>query len=310
MLSRVADRLYWMARYLERAESSARLLNVYSQAVLDLPSGVEPGWDTLLRIGAGEEVFHQRYQNVVERNVAKFLLVDADNPGSIASSIRMARENARTTREILPEEAWELINGLHIELRAVAQESLSRRRRYEVLQGIIGTSLQLTGLLEGALQRGLARRFMSLGRYVERADTSSRVLDVGAGLLLLDAEGPQQAYESLLWMRLLESLNALHAYRTTVGPCVDAELVLDFVINDTEFPRALRACIEVLDRTISALPRPEQPRQRLGRVRRRIERFSLASADGQALHRFVDSLQQDMIALHESFDADWFHFQT
>lgn len=309
MLSRVAERLFWMARYLERAENSARLLNVYSQSVLDLPHGVAPAWDTLLWITASGDLFEDHYQSINERNVIKFLLADIDNPGSVVNSVRFARENARTTREILPDEAWELINALHVDLKANAEQSLARRNRYQLLQRVCGTTLQLTGLLEGALNRGKERYFMALGRNLERADTSSRVLDVGAGVLLRQPEKDEVvlAYEGLLWTHQLKTLQALHAYRTVVGPRVEVESVISFLVDNTEFPRALGACLEVLHATVQRLPRPEVPMEMLDVVARRLVRFKPEGVDGAKLHQFLDTLQKDLIKLQGVFDETWFH---
>ena len=107
MLSRVADRLYWMARYLERAEDTARLVSAYNHLVMDIPRGAELGWDVLIRILDADPLFHARPRAANEQNVLRFLIADADNPCSITHSIRAARGNVRTTRDVLPEETWE-----------------------------------------------------------------------------------------------------------------------------------------------------------------------------------------------------------
>ncbi len=309
MLSRVAERLYWMARYLERAENTARLLNVYSQTILDLPHGVAPAWDTLLWITASSDVYGERYQNINERNVIKFLMADLENPGSVMSSVRFARENARTSREILPHEAWELINELYVDLKANAQNSLARRTRYQLLQRVSRTTLQLTGLLEGALNHGMERRFMALGRNLERADMSSRTLDVGAGVLLRNPDNDEvgMAYEGLLWTHQLKTLHALHAYRTAVGPRVEVESVISFLVDNTAFPRALGSCMMTLHNTAEQLPRPEVPMEMVSAVSQRLHRFKTAGVDGVALHRFLDNFQNDLIRLQAVFDETWFH---
>lgn len=319
MLSRVAERLYWLARYLERAENTARLLNVFSQTILDLPKGAEPSWDTLLFVSASEEAFHQRYQNVNERNVAKFLLADDDNPVSILNSVRAARENARTTREILPFEVWEMINELYLDLKTNAQQSLARVPRYEMLQRVVRSCLEITGLLEGALVRGMVRHFIILGCYLERTDMSSRVLDVGAAMLLQHPKERVAAYEGLLWRHQLKSLNAQHAYRTTMGPRVEAPLVIKFLIDNPSFPRALGGCLAALRNTIENLPRPAAPLRALDAAQRRIRGYQpdvvdevedydepVEPMDADELHHFLDQIQSDLITIHETFDATWF----
>ena len=117
MLSRVAERLYWMGRYFERVESTARLVNAYTNQILDLPRGVDPGWRQLVDINGSNEIFETHYQNYDERNTVKFLLADAFNPGSVVSALAMARENVRTTRDVLPTEVWDHANELHLYCR-------------------------------------------------------------------------------------------------------------------------------------------------------------------------------------------------
>ena len=125
MLSRVAESLYWMGRYAERAENVARLTNVNANLLLDLPRGIAPGWAPLVAIMGGQADYDARYTDYEERNVVRFLLMDSDNPSSVLSSLAQARENARTVRDIMPREAWELINELHHYAREHASSGVS-----------------------------------------------------------------------------------------------------------------------------------------------------------------------------------------
>ena len=131
MLSRVAERIYWLARYLERAENTARLVSTYHFLLLDLPKGAQVGWRALPVITGGRAQFAERYPRADERNTLRFLLADAANPGSLANSVAWARENFRTSREELPGEAWERINELHLFVTEGVASALARGGRFE-----------------------------------------------------------------------------------------------------------------------------------------------------------------------------------
>jgi uncharacterized alpha-E superfamily protein len=129
LLSRVAENVYWLARYLERAENSARLINVNSNMLLDLPPEYRPGWLALIDITGSRELFDKRERRVEERDIVNFLIADLDNPGSILASIRAARENARTLRDVLPNDVWEHLNELFMEIKEELPTALGKRAR-------------------------------------------------------------------------------------------------------------------------------------------------------------------------------------
>lgn len=183
MLSRVAHNIYWMARYLERAEDTARIINVNTNLLLDLPRSMTFGWLPLIFIVGAEKQFFEKEPNRLadEITVVKFLIGDVDNPGSILRSLAAARENLRTTRDVTPQEAWEMINGLYI----FARDHLpTRRGRFEFLRRIIHGAQQINGLLAGSMSRTAAYDFVKLGRFLERADMTTRILDVRSANLL------------------------------------------------------------------------------------------------------------------------------
>src|SRR5690242_9659183 len=153
MLSRVAERVYWMGRYVERAESSARLLNAYTNQLMDLPRGAEPGWKHLVDITGATPLF-EASGAYDERGTVSFLVADRENPGSILSSVAMARENVRTTRDVLPTEAWEYANELYLFAKANAERCVARGQRFAVLKTIVARCQQLEGLLAGTMSHG------------------------------------------------------------------------------------------------------------------------------------------------------------
>ncbi|WP_312914369.1 alpha-E domain-containing protein [Candidatus Competibacter phosphatis] len=189
MLSRVAQNIYWMARQIERAEDTARIINVNSNLLLDLPRNTTFGWLPLIFIVGAEKLFFEKDPNRLadETAVVKFLISDRDNPGSIISSLAAARENLRTTRDTVPQDAWEQVNGLYIYAR---DHVPTRRGRFEFMRRVIHGAQQINGMLSGAMSRTAAYDFVRLGRYLERADMTTRILDVRSANLLPRASQP------------------------------------------------------------------------------------------------------------------------
>ena len=177
MLSRVAERVYWIARYIERAENSARLVNAYSNQMLDLPKKFAPGWRQLVEIIGGGSGFEAHYQSDNEHNTVSFLVADAFSPSSILTSVSSARENMRTTRELLPTEAWLHCNELYLYVKTHSAEGVPRRGRHAFLKEVIFRCQQLTGLLAGSMSHDVAYDLVCLGRNLERADLTSRIDD-------------------------------------------------------------------------------------------------------------------------------------
>ncbi|MBT8147268.1 MAG: alpha-E domain-containing protein, partial [Gammaproteobacteria bacterium] len=214
MLSRVAERVYWMARYLERAENTARLMNVYSNLLLDLPRGTKVGWHTLISIAGVQEEFDATGRTADERTVMRYLISE-QNGMSLLSVLAMVRENARTTREIIPAEAFEQINNIYLFLKDNASGQISRSARNQLLEEVIIYCQQLDGLLAGCLSHNHVHRFIRMGRNVERADMTTRIVDVGSSSLLPDLmpdsatdDESTEPYQDTLWMNVLRSLSA------------------------------------------------------------------------------------------------------
>ena len=308
MLSRVAERLYWMSRYLERAEDTARLVNAFSHVILDLPKGSNLEWRVLLDIFDLGEQFHLNYKNANERNVVKFLLANERNPSSLRYSITAARENMRTTREVLPAEAWELVNECYLFCNANAQSCTSRQLRSDFTEEIIARNLQLTGLLQGALLRDHTTRFMRLGRLLERADMTSRIIEVGAAAILESKSTTAEI--PLLWFNLLNSLSAKSAYQRSVGPILDANSVVNFVFSNPLFPRSIANCLNRIEEVVGAMNGPAGLMRTLRRTARKFSEFEAEELSLAELHQFVDEFQVDLAELNQIFEEHWFHGGT
>lgn len=306
MLSRVAENLYWMARYLERAEDLARLVNVNSNLVLDLPRRVGFGWQPLVEITGGETLFGELYENLDERSVVRFLVADRRNPGSIISSLDFARENLRTTRDIVPREVWERLNDVYLRARQRSASGVPKRQRYAFLNALIGDCQQLTGLLAGTMSRTEAYWFTKAGRYLERADMTSRILDVRTEDLLLDGADDLTPFANIQWMSVLKSLTGYQMYRHHVRLRVRAPDVLQFLIKDAQFPRAVFHCLGEVGACLQRIPRCEEPVRAIARVQRRLKRTNVQTLAQADLHRFLDRLQVAIAGLHQEIDRTWF----
>ena len=306
MLSRVAENLYWMARYLERAEDLARLVNVNSILVLDLPRRVDFGWQPLLEITDGEDGFAALYDTLDERSVVRFLIADRRNPGSIISSLDYARENLRTTRDIVPREAWERLNDVYLRARQRTASGVPKRARFAFLNSLIGNIQQITGLLAGTMSRSEAYWFVKAGRYLERADMTSRILDVRTEDLLLESADDLTPFANIQWMSVLKSLTAYQMYRHHVRLRVRAPDVLQFVIKDPHFPRAVLHCLGEVSACLQRIPRCEGPVRAIARVQRRLKRTNVQTLHQADLHRFLDRLQAAIAGLHDEINATWF----
>ena len=305
MLSRVAENLYWLARYLERAENTARLIRSYNHLIMDIPKGAEPSWMILVDILDAQSEFEERYQQHNELNVHKFLVTGANGTSSIRFAINRARDNLRITRDVLPEEAWEQVNEMQLFADERAGAATSRSNRLALLDEIIHHCQALTGLLQTTAPRDHAYRFMTLGRMIERADMTARIIDVGAGDIL-DREGAFSGVEPILWGALLEAVSGRSAYRRITGPIVEQSPMIEFVFKAPAFPRSLFFCINIMRRELKELPKHETALAQTDKIRRRLQRFQNADNERAKLHKFIDTMQIALIELNAEIALRWF----
>lgn len=308
MLSRVAENLYWMARHIERAEDSARLVSVNSHLLLDLPHHTALGWSTLIDITGSDDIFDAHFDRRNEQNVLLFLCAARDNPGSILSSLANARENLRTTRDVVSREIWEQMNELYFDVRNHCEAGLTPRRRDGFLKRVIRGCQTMTGLIEGTLSRGSARSFMELGRNLERADMTTRILDVRSGNLLPKDPEELRPFENLQWMSVLKSLTGYQMYRQQVRLRVRGPDVLRFLLQDQHFPRAVARSLETLSGELQALPRHDRALATAAGVRADVLEadIQVLARSPDDLHAFVDELQVGFNTLHNAIAASYF----
>jgi len=306
MLSRVAERLYWTARYLERAENTARLVKVFSSLMLDLPNGVGINWRQLVDISGAPDLFDKNYRTCGERNVIKFMLFDPDNPGSLFSSLSSARENVRTSRDLVPSEGWEHVNELYLFAKKKVDRKTLIKDRYEFLSEIIMRCQQITGLLAGTMSNGDAYQFVRMGRNLERADMTTRQIDVGSAIIIA-AGVEQERLENRLWTYVLKSLSAHQMYRQSVRRRVSPDHVLTFLLQDMNFPRTIAHTLgEVLSCFEKGLSHNDEPMRAVWRLQRLIADANVAQLHNEGLHEFIEQLQTELGSLHGLVASTWF----
>ena len=311
LLSRVAERVYWQARYIERVENSARLLSVFSSLLMDLPPGTKLGWQTLIEITGNEVAFAQRYKQPAERNVIKFLLAER-NGLSILDLLSSARENARTTREIMPTEAFELINNLYYKAKDHAESAVDRGNRIQLLDSVVADCQEIWGLLAGTMSRDAAYSFVRLGRGLERADMTTRIVDVGSSNLLgeLDVASEDAAtrepYENILWMNVLRSQSAYQMYRQHTQHRIKPEEVVRFLLQNQEFPRSVAHNLTTLTKVLHKLPNSSKVKWQVDKARRKIRDADIDKLLRRGLLKYLDSVQKEIAEVHFRIAETWF----
>lgn len=310
MLSRVAERIYWLGRYMERSENTARLVNVNSHLLMDLPRGIRVGWGSLIAISGTADYFRRgAAESADERAVVRFMLADRENPASLLNSLSWARENARITREIIPTEAWELINNLYLEVNDNLSKSVARRERNRSLHQVIAGVQQFTGLLGGCMSRHSAYDFIRMGRNLERADMTTRIVDAGSADLLPHLSGGEdvlEPYNNILWMSVLRSLSAYQMYRQHVQDRVSAEDVVTFLLQDDIFPRTVCYSLGELESCLHKLPNSEEPLRAVTSVRRRLLTADVPALLKSGLQEYIDKLQLEVADIHRQIAGTWF----
>jgi uncharacterized alpha-E superfamily protein len=274
--------------------------------MLDLPKELSPGWQPLITIAGAEALFAERSRDTSERSVVRFVVADDKNPGSMVSSLATAREIARTIRDILPREVWEHVNGLHLYVAEHAAEAISKRTRYAFLNRVILGTQTFTGMLEGIVNQGAAQTFMTLGRNLERADMTSRIVDVRAVGMMPVSGTALRPFANIQWMSLLRSLSGYHMYRLKMRERVHPAGVVRFLMADDDFPRACVCCLRRMETVLEQLPNSESLLRRISRVRRALSGALSHELSGEELHGFIDRLQLALARINDEMARTYF----
>ncbi len=307
MLSKVAERIYWTGRYIERAENTARLLSIYDKLLFDMPKQVNLGWYNLITINNLEESFAERYSVQDERNVVKFLLGDETNPSSVISSLMAIRENVRTTRDVVPAEAWELINETTQYVQENLQQGVNRSNRHDFLDHLINACLQIVGLMSVSMPRDEGWEMLQLGQYLERADMTTRNIDAGVAAIM-QVEDDDFAVNSrqIIWGNVLRSLNADQPFRRAMRSSIKGEAVVPFLMADPHFPRSAAFCLSEMIEASEALPRSEKVIKEIRKLHRAVMACGEDGGHGQEFRDELNELQISIRNLHFLIGRTWF----
>jgi uncharacterized alpha-E superfamily protein len=311
LLSRVADSLYWGARYLERGQDTARIVRSFTELVIDLPTSALSSWEPLLAITGSRTEFDARYDSVDEMSIVRHLVADTSNDGSVISSVSSARENLRTTREVFPREAWQTVNDLHLYVGANATGGVERRSRARFLGRVIAEVQQLDGVMTATMNRDEAYELWRLGESIERADMTTRVVGVRAAALLAegwaqipdDAATVAEVHDDVQWMGLLRSVSALQMYqRVTRGP-IDGGRAVRFLLLEPQFPRSVASCAIRIREALSRLPRGEQTLPSVDGLDAVLAGLSARADDGASLDAAMDEVPGALAAISDAVDG-------
>lgn len=293
LLSRVADALYWGARYLERTDDTARLVWGYTEGIVDLPTTVSSTWEPLLSITGSRAPFGVVHgDDARERAIVGFVLADRSNPGSVVSSIDSSRENLRSCRDVFPQFAWTVVNDLHLYVAEHSGEGVLRQSRARFIDRVRRDADRVDGIVATTMMRDAAYRFWQIGQLVERADMTTRVLGVQAAGLLNSARLPGlRGHAEVQWMTVLRSLSGRQMYQRATHLPISGPPVVDFLLHQPDFPRSVRFCIDSIEHQLRELPRSAVPLGVLAYVRAELERPIGDADDGVELDAAMDRIQ-------------------
>jgi uncharacterized alpha-E superfamily protein len=297
MLSRVADSIYWMSRYVERAENVARFIDVNLQLMLDDPSGEGQQWLPLVNTTGDHEEFGKRYGKGTRENVIDFLTFDAENSNSILSCVRAARENARTIREIISSEMWLALNKFYLMVTAAAEnKSAALANPHEFFTEVKNANHLFNGITAATMTHGEPWHFFHMGRMLERGDKTSRILDVKYFILLRSVQDIGTPFDDIQWAAVLRSASAFEMYRKRHGR-ISPRGVVEFLLLDREFPRAINFSLTAARNSLHAISGTPlgtfryPPEKWLGQLCSDLSYASVDEIVNAGLHEYLDELQ-------------------
>lgn len=306
LLSSVAERVYWFSRYVERVENTARMILVNNNLLLDMPRNSALGWAPLVSITGIADIYYEHYDEANERNVLKFLIMDPNNPSCMLCSLGHARENLRTSRVIFPRAVWETLNDLFRYAKDNRTSALTRRGRYTFLRHVIDSCHLISGKLSVSMSHDQIYEFVRLGSNIERADMTSRVIDVRADNLLPKHDEDLKPFDDIQWKSVLDSLAAYQMYRRYVHVRVKGIEVLRYLLQDPYFPRAIHHCLNQVEQCLRNLPSNEGPQYALVAAQRKVRNVQLQKIVGDNLNSYINELQLIFIDINSALISSYF----
>ena len=310
MLSRVANLIYWIARYLERAENTARIVEVNSQLVLDLQArqaADDPrAWEPLVFVTGSDDKFHELYgEKATERAVVEFMLFDKRNPSAVLSCVAFARENARCIRDQLAAELWETLNTFYLRLKDDDFTRYAQLGAADYLAWIKCQTQLFHGVADAMIPRDDGWSFYELGRHLERADNTSRILDIKYFMILPGMQAVGSALDIVQWASVLRSCSAFEAFRRARRGDLDLPRVVDYLLRDRAFPRSVLHAVGQIEKSLLRIDGDGRPA--VAKAQELVHGLfeDLEAADAKAiiaegLHEYLDALQLRIEQIHHA----------
>ncbi|RWZ58881.1 alpha-E domain-containing protein [Halobacillus fulvus] len=312
MLSRVADSLYWMSRNIERAENNARVLSVQLIHMLEASDQqvLDRDWEEVLEICASTVDYHNQYDRLDTNTIIQYLTMSPMNVNSLMNGMTYARENAKATRDMLPDELWEVLNEFHLDQKEWMEQLSTTPQTQQYLKKVITTSMTAQGVIESSMSRGIPYTFIKVGKWLERAEKTARVLNVICEKNRKEAvHGTNNYY---YWLTALQFLNGYDSYIKEHPPTMESKHVLSFLIKEGSFPRSIRYC---MDHVLEAVQHLEQGKishysedlfTMLEKVQEEISDTSIADMDMEQLMKFLDHFQDRCMTVSRMFSETYY----
>ena len=307
LVARFAENAFWLARYVERAENIARIIDVNAAFARD--DAGQADWRGVVALYADLERYEAGGRSYTAEDVAYFYLLDRDNPTSVRSGLAQARENARAIRHLISTEMWAHLNITHNRLRQATRRDVRSTALAQRCSRLVMSCQTFEGIAEGTFRRSEPWVFYQLGKLIERADQTTRVLDMGHRRLDPDAGAP---LGPVYWNALLRALSGFHAFRNRHSISSSPVDVARFLLYDHEFPRAVAVCVDQITHRLKALEARHAMRRRdpVEAARRKLA-FMLESGPEQALtperlHLFLDQLQVELGQMSNALAESYF----
>jgi uncharacterized alpha-E superfamily protein len=311
MLSRVAESVYWMARYIERAENVARFIDVNYNLTLGEGASLSNQWAPLVYITGDHEHFAELYGDATREAVLQFLAFDERNPNSIISCVSQAREAARSVRETITAPMWQQINTFFLMVTSASRQGDPLSEPNAFFDAVKLASHSLLGLTDATMSHNEAWHFARMGRLMERADKTSRIVDVQYFLLLPAAEHIGSSLDVVRWSALLRSASALAMYRRAYGQ-ISTTNVARFLVLDRDFPRSIHFCVIGAQGSLGQITGSREgtfqfrSEQLMGRLCSDLNYTSIDDIIHQGMHEYIDLLQSQLNRIGNSIQRDFF----
>ncbi len=315
MLSRVAYTLYWMQRYRERAENTARCMNVNMLLGMDLPYYQEKQWYPMVQISGNEKLFKKRYKEATEENVKEFVTFDRENPNSILSCLSSARENARQVRETITSEMWNELNTMYLFVNEVNHNRKKLSSFYSLYNRITRQCQLVTGIADTTMSRTDAWHFGRLGALLERSDMTTRLLDVKYFMLVPDPEGVGGPHDNIQWSALLRSVSGYEMYRK-LWQQIHYLNVVQFLVLDKDFPRSIISCLDRITHSLTDIANDNKntisknPLNQVLELHAQMSQLTSKEIINRGLHEYVDYLQQKIIEIDTTIFETFFELRA